>query len=54
MTQGRLLEIARLRGLISRLKRQYGDEATLSMLHDVIVAELSSPKPKAKLLEKPD
>lgn len=40
MTQNSLLEIARLRGLIARLKRQYGEEVALDFLRRAIEAEL--------------
>lgn len=49
MTQSRLLEVARLRGLIARLRRQYGDDLTLELLHKAIEAELV---PKDKLPSK--
>jgi len=40
MTHHRLLEVARLRGLIARLRRQYGEEVALQMLSSAIQAEL--------------
>lgn len=49
MTQGKLLEVARLRGLISRLRRQYGEDVTLEFLRLAIEAELA---PKDKMPSK--
>jgi len=47
MTQARLLEVARLKGLIARLKRQYGLDDTLAMLEQVILMELTAPVNRA-------
>lgn len=47
MTQARLLEVARLKGLIARLKRQYGEPDTLAMLEQVILMELTAPVNRA-------
>jgi hypothetical protein len=40
MTHSRLLEVARLRGLIARLVKTWGTDATLEMLRAVIESEL--------------
>jgi hypothetical protein len=40
MTQSRLLEIARLRSILQRLKRTYGADITLDILQQVIESEL--------------
>jgi hypothetical protein len=40
MTHHRLLEVARLRGLISRLRRQYGNAEALELLQRAIESEL--------------
>jgi hypothetical protein len=40
MTHSRLLEVARLRSLISRMVRIWGTDATLEMLRQVIETEL--------------
>ena len=44
MTHSRLLEIARLRGLIGRLVKIWGTDATLEMLRQVIESELLKDK----------
>jgi hypothetical protein len=40
MTQSRLLEIARLRSVISRMQKTWGTDITLEMLRTVIESEL--------------
>jgi hypothetical protein len=40
MTHSRLLEVARLRSLISRMVRIWGRDATLDMLRGVIESQL--------------
>ena len=40
MTHSRLLEVARLRSLISRMVKIWGTDATLEMLRQVIEGEL--------------
>lgn len=47
MTQARLLEVARLKGLVARLRRQYGEQDTLMMLEQVILMELTAPVNRA-------
>ena len=44
MTHSRLLEVARLRSLISRMVRIWGTDATLEMLRGVIESELLKDK----------
>ena len=44
MSQSRILEIARLRSLISRMQKDWGTDTTLAMLQAVIESELLKPK----------
>lgn len=44
MTHSRLLEIARLRSLISRMQKTWGRDITLEMLRTVIESELVEQK----------